>query len=145
KASDLIKKEIKEVDEKLKNIFEKGQKSFYLEALTLDEKRRMLGQKLKILYDEIPAPFYSKKDIENLKLAKDEYHEITLEVREGNSCYIEDHLTQMGFTFVKEQKKGHLLRCTLTEKEEPLKVDGFVRYSFNLMLEAIDSRGNKVG
>lgn len=145
KASSLIKEEIQKIDESLRNILEMGQKSFYLEALTLDEKRRILGQKLRILYDNIPAPFYSKKDIEKLKYSQDKRHEITIRIEEGESCYIEEHLSQMGFIIVSNQDQGHLLKCWQTEKQGPLKVEGFVRYTFSLKIEAFDKQGNKAG
>lgn len=149
KAAQSLNLEIKSIDDQLDFLYKKSGKSSILKMHMLFDKRNILNEKMIVITGSSVSTQMSFSKINNLKYEKLSGNRIY--IKSVNSVpqtlvkWVESLFTESGYTIVSDSKLDYLVKIKYFAKEEHIKVSGFKKFSFTLVLEAKNNLGDKLG
>ncbi len=153
KLSNHYQSEIKKIDQKLGVLWSSGKIGDLMNMGELLGRRSLFYDRIAFLTGlKVTLPFSYK---EYLRKKKNLFNKVTikigkeLDMPQSLKETIANELSSMGFRLnTKEKAEGkttHILKGKLDSKKEYLKVEGFERYRFNLVLKALNNKRKETG
>lgn len=149
KAAKILQTQISQLDDQMDFLFNKGKKSSIFKLHMLLDQREMLAQKLLIITGRENQSDYSFSKINALKYSPRKMQRIVIkavnDVPRTMLKWMESLFTQLGYRVIKDSDSDYLIKVKYFVKELYLKVRGFKKFSFSIVVESKNNAGEKLG
>jgi hypothetical protein len=148
-AAESLREEIKSLDDKIEFLYKKGNKSSIIKMHLLFDKREQINQKIIVITGNSIKTEMSFSKISKLKYVKKSGNRIIVKavnaVPRTLKKWIESLLTDSGYKVVEDSNIDFIVKIKYFVDEEFMKVKGFKKFSFSIIIEGKNNNGDKLG